>query len=115
MERKTAYIVLLSWIISVMPLTWLGYGSDGDAWSVAKAAKTIYLTRQYVRSRSTGFPLFEVTVTPLVNIGQWYLSNLLPLLFGIMIFMALIRPKRKRGVSPSQNNIVLFYVSSSNG
>ncbi|MCC7130573.1 MAG: hypothetical protein IT297_09275 [Anaerolineae bacterium] len=95
MERKTAYIVLLSWIISVMPLTWLGYGSDGDAWSVAKAAKTIYLTRQYVRSRSTGFPLFEVTVTPLVNIGQWYLSNLLPLLFGIMIFMALIRLSEK--------------------
>ena len=91
MKRKTAYRILGFWIVSIIPLTWLGYGSDRDAWRVAKAAKAIYLTGEYFKSRTTGFPLFELSVTPLVNIGQWYLSNLLPLLFGALIFMALIR------------------------
>lgn len=95
MKTKTAYTILISWVISVIPLTWLGYGSDGDAWRIANTAKAISVTGQYLRSRTTGFPLFELSVTPLVNIGQWYLSNLLPFVFGIMMLIALIRLVRK--------------------
>jgi len=91
MGYKSAHIVLIIWIVSVIPFTFLGYGSDGDAWHVARTAINIYHTRTYLISRTTGFPLFELSVTPLVNAGQWYLSNLLPLVFGIMVFISLIR------------------------
>jgi hypothetical protein len=45
---------------------------------------------RYVASRSIGFPLFELAATPLVSIGEWYLSNLLAMLGGLTVLWCLV-------------------------
>lgn len=95
MKFKTEYLLPI-WVVLTLPLTFLGYGSHGDAWRVARTAKVIWQTGHYHRSRSAGFPLFELAVTPLVHIGQWYLSNLLPLAFGAIAILAFVFLGRKK-------------------
>ena len=91
LKRKTFSIIVFLWFVSTLAFTCLGYGSDNDAWLVAENARIIARIGEYTRSRTVGFPLFELAVTPLVNRGQWYLSNMLPLSFGFLIFAALYR------------------------
>ncbi len=74
------------WLLTVAPLTTLGFGSDTDAWLVADVTDYIAAHGRYSRSRTTGFPLFELAVTPLVQLGNWQLSNLLALASGLVLF-----------------------------
>ncbi len=83
------FLIITLWTLSVSPFTLFGYGSDGDAWSVGDAAEKIWDTGKYVKSRSTGFPLLEIMAAPLVKAGKWYLSNQLPLIFGIILILTL--------------------------
>lgn len=84
-------VLLGSWILIVLPLTALGYGSDGDAWRVARVAEVMWRTGRYAPSRSLGFPFFEIGVTPLVHFGQWYASNLFAFGAGLALLGALFR------------------------
>ena len=77
------------WALVVAPLTLLGFGSDTDAWLVADVTDYIVAQGRYLRSRSTGFPLFELAVTPLVQAGNWYLSNQLAFAGGLALFWVL--------------------------
>lgn len=70
-------------------MTFLGYGTHNDSWTVALISEEIWQKGEYIASRSTGFPLFELSITPLVHLGGWYLANLLSVLFGIIIVFAL--------------------------
>lgn len=81
------------------PLCLLGYGSDGDAWSVAGAATRMWQTGHYVKSRTTGFPLFEIIETPFVRFGGWYLSNLFVLACGMTMVAALLFLARRGHLS----------------
>lgn len=92
-DRRLRYLPLI-WMAGAYPLTLLGYGSDPDAWRLARAAGQIWRTKQYVVSRTTGFPLFELMEAPLVHWGGWYLANLLPLLFGMACLVGLLRLAR---------------------
>lgn len=83
--------LLGAWILVTAPFTRLGYGSDSDAWLVYDAARQIWQSGAYVRSRSTGFPVYELLVTPLVHVGSWYLANLLSLAAGALFLLALFR------------------------
>jgi hypothetical protein len=89
-DRPTRYLSLV-WIVLAYPLTLLGYGSDPDAWRLARAADEIWMRGHYMVSRSTGFPLFELLEAPLVHFGGWYLANLLPLAAGLTCLVALRR------------------------
>src|SRR5262245_49932994 len=89
MNHRYRPALLIGWLLITCPFTFLGYGSDGDAWLVARAAAQIWQSRQYVASRTTGFPLFESTLAPLVHLGGWRLSNLLPLMAGVGFIQAL--------------------------
>ena len=91
MSRKTARAVILIWCATVLPQAMLGYGSDADAWRVAEAATAIWKSGEYAVSRSIGFPLFELLVTPLVAFGQWYLSNLVAVVAGLAVLVAFLR------------------------
>jgi hypothetical protein len=84
-------ITAVLWLALVAPLTTLGFGSDTDAWLVADVSDYIVAQRQYLRSRTTGFPLFELAATPLVQIGNWQLSNLLALASGLALFVVVAR------------------------
>jgi hypothetical protein len=108
MEQKTERLLLISWFVTAAPLTLLGYGSDGDAWGVAKAATRIWHTGEYVRSRTTGFPLFEIIETPLIHFGEWYLSNLFVLICGVSLLVSLLYLARKGNLSHPFLSVVTF-------
>lgn len=80
-------MILGLWIAAVAPLTTLGFGSDTDAWLVADVTDHIVAQGRHLRSRTTGFPLFELAVTPLVQRGNWQLSNLLALGGGVVLLL----------------------------
>ena len=79
------------WLLIALPMTRLGYGADGDAWNVAKAAHEIWTSHHYVRSRTTGFPMHELLAAPLIAVGGWHLSNLIALLGGLALLWACFR------------------------
>ncbi len=83
-------------MIIILCLTRLGFGSDGDAWRVARATEKMWQSGEYVKSRTTGFPLFEIMMVPLINCGSWYLSNITVAAFGLG-FVAAILALYKRG------------------
>jgi hypothetical protein len=78
-------------LLATLPMLKLGYGSDVDAWLVAERALDMWTTGVYARSRSTGFPLFEIAVTPLVIAGGWIASNALALVCGVAALLLLVR------------------------
>lgn len=91
MKSQTKLLLAVLWILLTLPMVFLGFGSDLDSWRVAQTAEKIWLTGAYHSSRSTGFPLHELMVTPLVHWGQWYLSNSLSLAFGLLILWLLFK------------------------
>ena len=95
LSRTRERMLLVGWCLLVLPLTFLGYGSDGDAWLVAETAERIWAQREYIASRTTGFPLFELAVTPLVQAGEWFLSNLVAMAGGAALLLALFRLGRQ--------------------
>jgi hypothetical protein len=88
---RAQLLLLAAWVAMVAPLVTLGYGSHSDDWLVYRAAHQTWETGSYVRSRSTGFPLYELLVTPFVHFGSWYLANALSLLGGGAFLLALFR------------------------
>ena len=90
-SRGREIALLIGWSLLVFPLTLLGYGSDGDAWLVAETSERMWAQREYLASRTTGFPLFELAVTPLVHAGEWFLSNLFAMAGGVALLLALFR------------------------
>src|SRR5262245_48751888 len=111
MNRRYRPAFLIGWLLITFPFTFLGYGSDGDAWLVARAAEQIWQSRHYVASRTTGFPLFEIALAPLVHLGGWRLSNLFPLLAGLGFVQALFYlSDRKQFAQPLLTIITLAFL-----
>lgn len=96
LRPRTVIAILAVWVLCVLPFTGLGYGSDADAWLVARAADSIWNTSHYTASRSTGFPLFEILEAPLVHAGGWQCSNLLATAGGAAMLAALLFLASKR-------------------
>jgi len=94
MVRSAVIFVVLVWLAVTVPLSSLGYGSDPDAWRVAIAADQMWQHGEYVRSRTLGFPLFELAVVPLVHFGRWFASNLLSVVGGLALIASLLRLAR---------------------
>jgi hypothetical protein len=90
-SRTVKILIFISWCLLLYPLTFLGYGSDEDAWLVARTAHRIWSSGHYVISRTIGFPLYEILITPLVHFGSWYLSNVFSLACGAVLLLALYR------------------------
>ena len=84
-KLKVYILLLFSWSLLVLPLCWYGYGSDEDAWAVGEEASIIWKTGEYSISRSTGFPLHELTAAVLTPIGNWYASNLFSYACGLLL------------------------------
>src|SRR5437868_8580597 len=91
MSRRVQLILAATWLLLTTPLLNLGYGSDVDAWLVANRALQIWSTRSYARSRSTGFPLYELVVTPFVHVGGWIAANAIALVAGMVMLFLLTR------------------------
>ncbi|MDR1991101.1 MAG: hypothetical protein LBQ09_12855 [Acidobacteriaceae bacterium] len=83
--------IALVWTGVAALLVPLGYGSDVDAWLVGERARQIWESGTYLRSRSTGFPLYELSVTPFVHMGGWLASNIYTALWGLLLLWLLFR------------------------
>lgn len=73
-ERGTfvaAASILISLVITRLPLLGNGYGSDDDAWRAVVAALRMYELGHYIPSRVPGFPVFEGVMVALVPFGWW--------------------------------------------
>lgn len=93
--RSIPLLLLLLWVAALVPSLLLGFGSDADAWSVATNAEQIWNTGDYSASRSTGFPLYELLITPVI-MGMGSLgSNIVSLLFGLACIYAFYRIVKK--------------------
>ena len=89
---STVFLLLLvAWLAVTLPLVTLGYGSDVDAWIVANNGEQIWESRSYHSSRSMGFPLYELAITPLVHLGGWVASNLASVAAGVFFLGAVWR------------------------
>jgi hypothetical protein len=88
---RSRWLLTGGWLLLATPFLNLGYGSDVDAWLVGQRAFQIWSTGVYARSRSTGFPLYELAVTPLIIVGGWLASNAFALAAGLVIFLLLFR------------------------
>jgi hypothetical protein len=69
-SRRFIILLLFSVIVTRLPLLVTGYGSDGDAWRVAFVADNLWKTGSYQVSRFPGYPLFEITTAPVVELGR---------------------------------------------
>ena len=95
-------LVVVVWLAVTLPLVNLGYGSDVDAWIVANNGENIWESHTYSSSRSMGFPLFELAITPLVHLGGWMASNLASVVAGLFFLGAVWALVRLRHLRHSQ-------------
>ncbi len=99
-QSKYIFLVFI-WSLVVLPLCWYGYGSDEDAWAVGEEASIIWKSGEYSISRSTGFPLHELTAALLTPIGSWYASNFFSYLCGLLLaFFLLLLVKENHFKNP---------------
>src|SRR5436190_24345073 len=87
----TRALLAAAWLAAAAPMLTLGYGSDVDSWLVGQRAFQMWETGTYARSRSTGFPLYEIAVTPLVAGGAWVASNAFSLAAGLGVILLMYR------------------------
>ncbi len=91
MTVRTKIAITLLWLALCLPLLFLGYGSDFDAWRVAESAANIREHHFYTPARSLGNPLHEFFCAALVSWGEWIATNALSLVAGLAFILALFR------------------------
>lgn len=107
-------------LVSRIPFLFAGYGTDNDAWALARAARHIALTGQYEASRLPGFPLQEY-ITAFVWQSGPVAVNFLTAFFSaisVSFFSACARKYRLRDyflVALSFAFIPTVYISSASG
>ncbi len=87
-RRRFRVILAALFTVAAFPRCLLGFGADIDAWLVAEGADRMLAEGHYVRSRSTGFPLYEIGIIPFVHLGGFVLSNLVSLLAALALLGA---------------------------
>jgi hypothetical protein len=103
--------IALAWIAAAHLLIPLGYGSDVDAWLVGDRAMQIWASGTYQRSRSTGFPLYELSVTPFVHFGGWSAANAYTAAWGLLLLYLIFRLARRGGVRhPALSSVTFLFL-----
>jgi len=84
-------VVLVVWTLLTLPLVTLGPGSDVDAWTVARTGERIWASGTYIRSRTSGFPLYELALAPLTRVGGTVATNVFSLACGLICIALWLR------------------------
>ena len=87
MTSKHLIILFVIVVATRLPFLWIGYGSDADAWMVARSASLLWETGTYEPSRLPGYPLHEILSAPFVGIGKAPLSNAATLLACLLLIL----------------------------
>lgn len=96
-SRKTALFFLL-YIAAVLPLCFLGYGSDNDTYGVLEAGRSTWHAGHPMTSRNPGYWLYEALV---YGIGHWGGSiavNIASMCAGAFILWRFLALCRKTGI-----------------
>jgi len=81
------------------PLIFSGsYGTDRDAWRLARSAFVLWSEGAYGRSRPPGNPLVEVGLAPFVGLGGPVAANLASALLGLVALWCLHRIMQELGL-----------------
>jgi hypothetical protein len=91
-DRSFLFLVVTV-VLSRIPLLFGGFGADGDAWRIAKTALALWNEGTYHVSRFPGFPVYEILQTPIIALGGSFASNsssLILFLFSVVVFRKLI-------------------------
>jgi len=91
LSRAQTTALMSVWIALTLPMLTLGFGSDADAWTVARTGERIWESGTYIRSRTSGFPLYELVLAPLVHIGGSVATNALSFVCGLVVIWAWLR------------------------
>jgi len=90
---KTPYIfiLILSFVLSRIPLLNLGFGIDADAWRIANSAFDLRNSHVYHTSRFPGYPLPEYVNSLIIGHG-WIATNSMTMILSLIsvIFFARI-------------------------
>lgn len=78
------WLVLAGLFCAYVPLVFLGYGSDNDAYGVIDSGRILWNAHQYVPSRNPGYLLFELVMLGLNSIGGSVLCNLATLAVSLL-------------------------------
>ncbi len=70
-------------VASRAPFFFNGFGSDEDAWRIARAAASIHATGVYEVSRFPGYPLYEYLSSLVIPFSGAWLSNILTCCAGL--------------------------------
>ncbi len=89
--RYWLQLILITMVVTRLPLLWNGYGSDPDAWRVANVGYTVWTTGSYEMSRPPGYPLHELISAPLVALGGSLLSNTATIVATLILIVAFAR------------------------
>jgi hypothetical protein len=97
---KTPNLILLSllFIAVRVPMIFLGFGLDPDAWRIANSAFDLRHHLVYHTSRFPGYPLPELADSLLINFG-WVATNSLTMLLSLLSVIAfayLLKEKKIR-------------------
>ncbi len=92
-DRSFLLLIILI-VISRLPLLFGGFGTDGDAWRIAKSAMVLWDEGIYHVSRFPGFPVYELLQTPIIALGGSMASNsasLIIFIFSVIVFRSILR------------------------
>ena len=94
--RKTI-IFLAVYVAIVLPLCFLGYGSDNDTYGVLEAGKSTWRDGHLATSRNPGYWLYEGIVYAIAHLGGYVATNVASMCAGAFIlwrFLSLCRKLR---------------------
>ena len=95
-SQKLFWLLFLPLVAaSRVPFFFNGFGSDEDAWRVARAAASIHRTGVYEASRFPGYPLYEYLSSLVIPFGGATLSNILTCCAGLAALFVWYRIVRR--------------------
>jgi len=92
-EKPYIFFMIISFVLSRVPLLNLGFGSDSDSWRVAISAFDLHYFGIYHPSRFPGYPLPEFFNSLIINYG-WLATNIATMilsLISVIIFAKILK------------------------
>lgn len=96
-SRKTAAFFLI-YIAAVLPLCFLGYGSDNDTYGVLDSGRSTWRDGHLMTSRYPGYWLYEALVYAVNHLGGSIATNIASMCAGAFILWRFIVLCRKIGI-----------------
>lgn len=87
LKRPNIFFLIFLFILVRVPMLFLGFGLDPDAWRIANSAFDLRYHFVYHTSRFPGYPLPEFINSLLINFG-WTATNSLTMLLSLLSVLA---------------------------